>query len=77
MKTRLSLTVDEELLKRVEAYSKDKEISISELVEDYFYSIVKPAIQENIIDMVEKLNPPKLNVHADLKKEFYTSKLFS
>ena len=45
--------------------------SISELVEQYFHSISKPAKHQNIIDMVEKLKPAKFNVNADLKKDFY------
>jgi len=71
MKARLNLTIDETLLARIKAYSEDKKISISELVEQYFYHISKPIKHQNIIDMVEKLNPPKLDVNLDLKKEFY------
>lgn len=71
MKARLNLTIDETLLARIKAYSKDKKVSISELVEQYFYSISKPIKRQNIIDMVERLNPPKLDGNLDLKKEFY------
>ncbi|HMI03077.1 MAG TPA: DUF6364 family protein [Pedobacter sp.] len=71
MKARLNLTIDEGLLSRIKSYSESKKVSISELVEQYFNSISKPARHENIIDMVEKLNPVKFNVNADLKKDFY------
>ena len=71
MKARLNLTIDETLLSRIKSYAENKKVSISELVEQYFYSISKPAKHENIIDMVEKLNPPKFDVNLDLKKSFY------
>jgi len=71
MKARLNLTIDESLLSRIKSYSESKKVSISELVEQYFHSISKPVKQQNIVDMVEKLNPPKFNVNADLKKDFY------
>lgn len=71
MKARLNLTIDKTLLARIKSYSEDKKISISELVEQYFYSISKPVKRQNIIDMVEKLNPPALDDNLDLKKEFY------
>lgn len=71
MKARLNLTIDETLLSRIKSYSESKKISISELVEQYFHNISKPAKQQNIIDMVEKLKPAKFNVNVDLKKDFY------
>lgn len=71
MKAKLNLTIDEALLSRMKAYSESNKISISELVERYFYSLSKPARQQNIIDMVEKLRPAKFDVNADLKQGFY------
>ena len=71
MKARLNLTIDETLLTRIKAYSENKKISISELVEQYFKSISKPTRHKNILDLVEGLNPPKFDVNADLKKAFY------
>lgn len=71
MKAKLNLTIDETLLSRIKTYSESNKISISELVERYFYSISKPARQQNIIDMVEKLKPAKFDVNADLKQGFY------
>jgi len=44
MKARLNLTIDETLLARIKSYSENKKVSISELVEQYFYSISKPWI---------------------------------
>lgn len=36
MKTRLNLTIEENLLQRMKAYASRKHISLSELVEGYF-----------------------------------------
>ena len=71
MKARLNLTIDETLLARIKSYSENKKVSISELVEQYFVSISKPAKQKSIIDLVEQLNTPKFDVNVDLKKGFY------
>ncbi|WP_285011012.1 DUF6364 family protein [Pedobacter faecalis] len=71
MKARLNLTIDESLLSRVKQYSENNKISISKLVEQYFKSISKPAMKENIIDMVERLKEAKFNVNADLKNGYY------
>lgn len=71
MKAKLNLTIDKALLSQIKAYSESKKVSISELVERYFYSISKPARPQNIIDMVEKLKPAKFDVNADLKQGFY------
>lgn len=71
MKARLNLTIDETLLARIKSYSENKKVSISELVEQYFVSISKPAKQKSIIDMVEQLSSPKFDVNVDLKKGFY------
>ena len=68
MKARLILTIDETLLSRIKSYSEKKKVSISELVEQYFYSISKPTSHQNIIDMVEKLDPPQFDANLDLKK---------
>lgn len=71
MKARLNLTIDENLLSRIKAYSASNKISVSELVEQYFKSISKPVKQQNLIQIVEKLKPAKFNVNVDLKQDFY------
>lgn len=71
MKTRLNLTVEETLLDRIKKYASKKNTSISELVESYFKSVLRPTRRNNIIDMVEKLTKPDISEDVDLKKEFY------
>jgi hypothetical protein len=70
MKTRLTLTIDEALLKSVKQYAAKKQTSVSELVENYFAMQTKS--KKNIIDLIENLDAPtKVATNADLKDLFY------
>jgi hypothetical protein len=71
MKTRLNLTIDDALLDNIKAYASNKQTSVSELVENYFKAITKPAKRKNIINLVEKLEKPKIDSKADLKELYY------
>lgn len=57
----------------MKAYAAGKNVSVSELVEEYFKSINRPAKRKTIIDLVEKLPTPKIDVSGDLKKQYYES----
>jgi hypothetical protein len=70
MKTRLNLTIDELILSKVKAYAASKHTSVSELVEQYFKTIAKTPKKNNIIEMVEKLNP-LIQMEGDLKDQYY------
>ena len=71
MKTRLNLTIDDALLDNIKAYASNKQTSVSELVENYFKAITKPAKRKNIINLVEKLEKPKIDAKTDLKELYY------
>lgn len=71
MKSRLNLTIDEDLLLTIKSLANRNQISISELVEEYFKVIAKPVTRKNIIDLVESLPAPKIEDEADLKELFY------
>ena len=71
MKERLNLTVDGGLLESIKNYAANKQTSVSELVENYFKAVTKPARRKNIIDLVDKLNKPAIDDRADLKELFY------
>ena len=71
MKSRLNLTIDEDLLLTIKSLANKKQTSISELVEEYFKLIAKPPRRKNIIDLVESLPAPKIDNAADLKELFY------
>jgi hypothetical protein len=71
MKSRLNITIDEKLIKRVKAYAGKNKVSVSELVEDYFRQLVKPAGRLSIIDVVEKMDVPEIPDEADLVNEYH------
>jgi hypothetical protein len=71
MKSRLNITIDEKLIKRVKAYAGKNNVSVSELVEHYFRQLVKPAGRQSIIDVVEKMDVPEIPDEVDLVNEYH------
>lgn len=72
MKSRLNLTIDNNILESMKNYSQKTGESISEIVEDYFSVITrKQEKKKNIVQLVEGLNPPVIDPNADLKDLFY------
>ena len=74
MKSRLNLTIDEDLLKSTKHYAEVHQTSISELAENYFRSITKPINRKTIIDLVDGLDKPAIDVNANLKDLYYKGK---
>ena len=58
MKERLNLTIDRELLEIMKVYAAGKDMSLSELVENYFLSVTRPIRHNNILDLMDRLQPP-------------------
>ena len=72
MKIRFNLTIEDNLLFEINRYAAKRKISVSELVEEYFNTLLtKPSASKNIIDLIEKLPYHSLPVGQDLKKAFY------
>lgn len=71
MKTRLNLTIDETLLEYIKIYAARKQTSVSELVETYFKRVARPAKRKNILQLVERLDTPAIDLKADLKEMYY------
>jgi len=71
MKERLNLTIDGGLLNAIKNYAASKQTSVSELVENYFKAVTRPARRKNIIDLVDKLPKPAIDEGADLIELFY------
>ena len=73
MKTRLNLTIEEELLKKVKAYADKHDESISNLVEEYFENIVKKPQKKSLLDILEEIPKPKdlYPKDFDFKEEYY------
>ena len=71
MKERLNLTIDGALLEAMKAYAAKRQMSVSELVENYFKQVTKPVQRRNILDLVDELEAPGIDPEADLKELTY------
>lgn len=74
MKTRLNLTIEDNLLQQAKAYAQKHQTSISKLVEESLNNLIKPRTnKKNLIDLVKSL--PKVELpydnDVDLKKQYY------
>jgi len=58
MKERLNLTIDGALLEAIKAYAVRKEMSVSELVEGYFRLVTEPDQYNNILEFMDRIDPP-------------------
>lgn len=77
MKTRLNLTIEEDLLQKVKRYASNKKVSISNLVEDYFKNLSKSDKQENIVDLMKRIGHTEIEhipENIDYKEEYYKEK---
>ena len=61
MKARLSLSIDTDILKEVKKLSAKKNMSVSEMVEDYFKIITKPKrkLLTEILDELPRVQIPE------------------
>ncbi|MNY66547.1 hypothetical protein D3C86_2039910 [compost metagenome] len=73
MKARLNITIEDSLLDQVKDYAASKHLSLSQIIEDYFKSIISStAKKNNILEMVDNLKAPSgLDDDIDLKKSYY------
>ncbi len=74
MKSRLNLTIDESLLKSTKLYAEKNNKSLSELVENYFETIITPVKKKTFMDIVDALGPHNIDPDADLKELYYQDK---
>jgi hypothetical protein len=68
MKERLNLTIDAALLDAIKRYAVKREISVSELVENYFEKVTKPIQRKTILDLLDELVAPDIDPRSDLKE---------
>lgn len=71
MKTKVNLTIDEQLLKRAKLYAANENTSLSELLGKYLQKLTQSRKQQSIIDIVEKMKAPNIPSDKDLKEEYY------
>ncbi len=73
MKARLNITIEEPLLEEVKNYASKQNVSVSELVENYFKAIVKPKQKKSFNEIIEALPKPEISEKMnmmDLYNEF-------
>ncbi len=71
MKSNLKLTIETSLLNAVIVYAAKHNLTVNELVERHFKLIFNLPKQKNIIDLIEELEKPTINVDTDLKELYY------
>ena len=71
MKTHVNLSIEKDLVKQIKAYAEKHQTSVSDLVEAYFFKVVKPKRKSNIISLIESLEKPDIDDNIDLKKAYY------
>lgn len=71
MKNRLNITVDDGLMEQAKRYAAKHHTSLSQLVEQYFKSLTRPARKRNILDLLKELPKPRIKVEGDLKANYY------
>ncbi len=69
MNTKLTLTIEQEIIKRAKDYAKERNRSLSDIIENYLKSLTKEEKKNKVI----KLNP----VVKSLKGSFKTGKDFN
>jgi hypothetical protein len=74
MKARLSLSIDTDILKEVKKLSAKKNMSVSEMVEDYFKIITKPK-RKLLTEILDELPKPNLPEDFDWKEEYIKDKM--
>ena len=74
MKARLSLSIDTDILKEVKKLAAKKNMSVSEMVEDYFKVITKPK-RKLLTEILNELPKPNLPEDFDWKEEYYKDKM--
>lgn len=75
MKARLNITIDESVLRNVKYLAQEQNTSVSEIVETYFKSIVKPKKQKkSLTDLIESLPKPNLAKNFNWKEEYVKAK---
>ncbi|MFL5742612.1 MAG: DUF6364 family protein [Flavisolibacter sp.] len=71
MKTRLNITIEENLLNSAKRYAAKKQTSLSQLIELYLKSLTRPGRKKNIIQLMDSLPKPKIDLTKDLKESYY------
>ena len=71
MKTRVNLTIENDVLIKAKKYASQVEESLSELVEDYLKKLSEKADSQSLIDYIDKLDVPEIDAEIDFKKVYH------
>lgn len=63
MNTKLTLTIEQEIIKRAKKYAKEKNRSLSDIIENYLKTLTKEGQKER----VKKLNPVVKSLKGSFK----------
>jgi hypothetical protein len=74
MKSRIILTIENNVLLKAKKYVSERNLSLSNLVEDYLRSLEKSKNTKSFVKHVENLEVPSIAADFDFKKEYYNSK---
>ena len=74
MKARLNLSIDTDILKEVKKLSAKKNMSVSEMVENYFKIITRPK-KKLLTEILDALPKPNLPEDFDWKEEYIKDKM--
>jgi hypothetical protein len=74
MKARLNITIDEDVLRSVKYFAEAQNSSVSELVENYFKTIVKPKKKKTLSELIKELPKPNIPENFDWKEAYYKAK---
>lgn len=74
MKTKVNLTIENEVLIKAKEYAAEINESLSGLVEEYLKSLEKSKKTKSLIEYVEHLDVPPIAADIDFKKEYYLEK---
>ena len=71
MKNRLNLTVDDTLLEQAKRYAAKHKTSLSQIVEEYFRNLVRPARKKNILQLLSELPKARVKAEGNGRKTYY------
>ncbi len=74
MKTKVNLTIENDVLLNAKKYASKINESLSGLVENYLRSLEKSKNIKSFVEYVENLEVPSIAADFDFKKEYYLNK---
>jgi len=74
MKSKLNITIDEDILNQMKRHAIQQNKSISQIVEHYFRGILKPNPKGGFVEMIDQLPKSKTSGSINLKEEYYEGK---